>query len=109
MNRLRELREEKGISQTDLSKLWNAAPSSISSWESGTRQMDYETLIKVADFYGTSVDYIIGRNDANIPQSHKERKIIKIFRELPDSHKDFMCEFSDLLKGLFESQKQKKE
>lgn len=57
--RLRNLREKFGLSQTELSKRLKIPNQSISNYERGSRQPDYESLIALADFYGVSVDYII--------------------------------------------------
>lgn len=63
MFRLRELREEKGISQKELGKLFNVAQNTISNWENGTREPDTKTLMKLAEFFECSVDYLVGRTD----------------------------------------------
>jgi len=61
--RLRELREEKGISQKELGKLFNVAQNTISNWENGTREPDTKTLVKLAELFECSVDYLVGRTD----------------------------------------------
>lgn len=61
--RLRELRKERGLTQAELAKLLSIGESTISFYESGKRQPDYETLIRLADFFNVSVDYLIGRTD----------------------------------------------
>ena len=63
MFRLRELREEKGIGQKELGKLFNVAQNTISNWENGTREPDTKTLMKLAEFFECSVDYLVGRTD----------------------------------------------
>ena len=54
MFRLRELREEKGISQKELGKLFNVAQNTISNWENGTREPDTKTLVKLAELFECS-------------------------------------------------------
>ncbi|MPM67582.1 hypothetical protein SDC9_114505 [bioreactor metagenome] len=80
MNRLRLLRETKGITQAEFAKIMNAAPSSVSCWEIGTNEMDYSTLIKAANYYGTSVDYIIGREAVIDRLTEEEKSIITAYR-----------------------------
>lgn len=58
--RLKELRTEKGLSQTALAKELNVSQRSISSWETGFRQPDYETLIMIAKYFDVSTDYLLG-------------------------------------------------
>ena len=63
MFRLKELREQKGISQLKLAMDLNMNQNSISRYENGQREADYRTLIMFADYFGTSVDYLLGRTD----------------------------------------------
>lgn len=62
MIRLKELRHKSNLSQTALSNILGIPKGSISQWENGAREMSYDTLIKFADFYGCSIDYILGRD-----------------------------------------------
>lgn len=61
--RLKKLRKEKGISQLKLSLDLNMNQNSISRYENLEREADYETLIKFADYFGVSIDYLLGRTD----------------------------------------------
>ena len=61
--RLKELRTAKGISQLKLALDLNMNQNSISRYENGIRQADYETLIKFADYFNVSIDYLLGRTD----------------------------------------------
>lgn len=67
MFKLRELREEKGISQLKLAMDLNMNQNSISRYENGRREADYSTLILFADYFNVSVDYLIGRTDIKSP------------------------------------------
>ena len=71
MFKLRELREEKGISQLKLAMDLNMNQNSISRYENGRREADYSTLIRFADYFDVSVDYLIGRTDIKTPFSNK--------------------------------------
>ncbi|MDO4846603.1 MAG: helix-turn-helix transcriptional regulator [Clostridiaceae bacterium] len=61
--RLRQLRKEKGISQLKLAMDLGMNQNSISRYETGERQADYETLIKFSDYFGVSIDYLLERTD----------------------------------------------
>ena len=61
--RLHELRMEKELSRSDLAKSLNVSVRSISYWETGKRECSFDMLIKIADFFGTSIDYLLGRSD----------------------------------------------
>lgn len=63
--RLRLLRNQRGISQTKLADMLNRSPGSISNYENGAHFPDLQTLIDIADFYGVSVDYLLGHSQLN--------------------------------------------
>lgn len=59
--RLKELRTKKDISQEELGLIISLSKSTISLYESGKREPDYETLKKLADYFGCSTDYLLGK------------------------------------------------
>ena len=61
--RLKELRKERKISQLKLSLDLNMNQNTISRYENMEREADYETLIKIADYFDVSLDYLLGRKD----------------------------------------------
>lgn len=61
--RLKELRRKKGISQLKLAMDLSLNQNSVSRYENGTREADYETLIKFADYFNVSIDYLLERTD----------------------------------------------
>lgn len=61
--RLKELRKKRKISQLKLALDLNMSQNSISRYETGEREADYETLIKLADYFDVSLDYLLGRTD----------------------------------------------
>lgn len=61
--RIKELREKKGITQLKMAIDLNINQNSVSRYESGIRQADYETLIAIADYFNVSIDYILLRTD----------------------------------------------
>lgn len=63
MFRLKELRQKKHISQVKLAMDLNMNQNSISRYETGEREADYKTLIAFADYFGVSVDYLLGHTD----------------------------------------------
>ena len=63
MFRLKELRAKKHISQVKLAMDLNMNQNSISRYETGEREADYKTLVIFADYFGVSVDYLLGRTD----------------------------------------------
>ena len=61
--RLKELRKSRRVSQVKLALDLNMSQNSISRYESGAREADYATLIKLADYFDVSIDYLLERTD----------------------------------------------
>lgn len=61
--RIRDLREDKDLKQSDLAKYLNCSQVCYSHYETGKRDIPTEVLIKLAKFYNTTTDYILGLND----------------------------------------------
>ena len=61
--RLKELRKKRKMSQITLSLELNLNQNSISRYETGEREADYQTLIKIADYFDVSIDYLLERTD----------------------------------------------
>ena len=61
--RLKELRKERNISQLRLALDLNMNQNTISRYENMEREADYGTLIKFADYFDVSLDYLLGRAD----------------------------------------------
>jgi transcriptional regulator with XRE-family HTH domain len=60
MNRIRELRKQKDMTQKELAKLLQIADSTLSYWEIGKYEPDIKALIKLSRFFEVSIDYILG-------------------------------------------------
>jgi transcriptional regulator with XRE-family HTH domain len=58
-DRLRQLRSKKGLTQAELARVLSIGESTVSFYESGKRQPDYETLNRLADCFGCSVEYLV--------------------------------------------------
>lgn len=67
INRLREIREDKDLTQTKVAEYLKMKQQQYSKYELGIRSMPIEKLNVLADFYHTSVDYLIGRTDERKP------------------------------------------
>lgn len=61
--RLKELRKKKGISQLRLAIELNTTQNTISRYETGEREPGIDELIKIADYFNVSVDYLIGHTE----------------------------------------------
>lgn len=74
MNRLKLLREEKGLIQKDIAKLLNVSIPAINQYENGKRDMSTETVIKLAEYFDVSTDYLLGKSDIRNPEELKNVK-----------------------------------
>jgi len=96
--RLKELRTEKDISQEELGLIMSLSKSTISLYESGKREPDYETLKKLADYFGCSTDYLLGKTnikDAVKQNPTVEEQILDMLRmddDLTEEEKKILAE-----------------
>lgn len=72
LQRIRDLREDRELSQGELGKILNMAQTTYSGYETGNRNVPNELLIKLALFYNTSVDYILGLTNIKEPYPRKK-------------------------------------
>ncbi|MFI3228782.1 MAG: helix-turn-helix transcriptional regulator [Bacillota bacterium] len=63
MNRIKELREEKGLYQQDLAQMLNLKQATVSSWELGKSEPNFATLIELSRLFECKIDYIIGNEN----------------------------------------------
>lgn len=61
--RLKELREERGLTQRELSEVLKVHHTAIRNWETRGSETNFSMLIKIADFFDVSIDYLLGRVD----------------------------------------------
>ncbi len=85
MNRLRELRENRGLRQIDVSAVTGIDQKTLSNYETGKTNPDSYSLILLADFYDVSIDYLVGRIGSLIhKKSDIADRIEQIKKELDD-------------------------
>ena len=86
-NRFRELRESRGLNQTQVGELANVAQSAVSKWERGESEPPHGTLRILADFYGVSIDYLLGRE----PETERAPDTAEAVSEaLTEKEKEFL-------------------
>ena len=61
--RLKYLRSKNGVTQDSLGKVIGVAPDSIYTYEKGRNYPEVRNLIALADYFGVSIDYLVGRTD----------------------------------------------
>lgn len=97
--RLKELRIKNQLNQKQLAEKMGYKQNTISQWESGQRAVDAETLVRLADFYGVSTDYILEREVIELNDPLYNR-LSAVFNTLNDLGKNEaikrVCELSEL-------------
>lgn len=59
--KIRELREDRDLKQREVAEYLNVSQNTYSQYENGVISLTAETLVKLAEFYKVSVDYLLGR------------------------------------------------
>ena len=67
MNRLKFLREEKGLFQSDIAKILEVSVAAVGFYENEKRDMSPDTIIKLAEYFGVTTDYLLGKSDVRNP------------------------------------------
>lgn len=79
--RLKELRENKNLLSKDFAAIMNVEPATITNWEKGNRFPKDDVLVKIADYFDCSIDYLLGRTDdpsAKIYSGKLHNEIVEI-------------------------------
>jgi transcriptional regulator with XRE-family HTH domain len=91
--RIKSLREEHGMTQTELGNLLGVVKQTVSSWENEISSPGNDTLLKMADIFEVSADFLLGKSDDvnSVEQSEpeytteKERQLLSLYREYLDN------------------------
>ena len=91
-DRIRQLRKENNLTQTQLANVLNYGCTAISNYESGKNQPSISDLIKIADFFNVSLDYLLGTSDIKTPLSVYNsdpyaKELLAIFTDLDEQQK----------------------
>ncbi len=65
MKNLRVIRKQYNISMKKLGEAMNLGESTISQYESGNREPSFDILIRIADYFNVSIDYLLGRSESS--------------------------------------------
>jgi transcriptional regulator with XRE-family HTH domain len=98
MQRLKELRAEKGLTQAELASVLSLNQTAVGKYERGQLEPTFETLMKLSRFFEVSIDYLIGNSDdfgnvivaGSSPRDEMtadERTLLADFRTLPDGER----------------------
>ncbi|PHJ38058.1 hypothetical protein P378_12000 [Desulforamulus profundi] len=108
--RIKELRVQHNMTQSDLARLLKVSPSTIGMYEQGRRDPDTDTINFLADFFNVSADYLLGRTDIpnNVNDEPTPQELEKVLREaniafdgapLDEEDKEDVIEFVKVASG----------
>lgn len=75
MNKIKELRKEKGLTLDKLSQITKIAPNTLNQYELGKREPSFEIVKLLADTFNVSIDYMLGRTEENTQEKKSSTKI----------------------------------
>lgn len=82
MIRLKELRLNRELKQSELAEILHVKQNTISNWENGRTEINNTDAIKLADFFGVSVDYLLGREETKNPPNVYDVDGLVYFEEI---------------------------
>lgn len=88
--KLKELRQKRNLSQKELAKILKVSTGTVGNWEVGTREPDSRMLVKIADLFGVSCDYLLSRfsdgenseNKIRVTVNDIENEMLREFRNI---------------------------
>lgn len=72
--RIRDLRIDRGLTQADIGKLLHVSQNTYSQYEIGEIRYPLDVVIKLAEYYNVSIDYLVGLTDETAPYPRKRRQ-----------------------------------
>lgn len=107
-NRMRTLREKKDLKQKRVADSLGISPYQLSRYEGGHSKPDPDLIVKIADFYEVSADYLLGREEPIDPLQYYKNKIVTEYPDINLMFKDMESLTADDMKEVYEYIKFKK-
>lgn len=91
---IRELLDVHSMTQRQLAQSLDLSPSALGNYIQGTREPDYGTLIRIADFFRVTTDYLLSHSVEEVGREnfHREELLLTIFRSLTEDQQNFYLE-----------------
>lgn len=99
---LKQLRMKKGLGQKELAVALNYSVGTVSNYENGVHSPNLATLSSLADYYGVSTDYLLGRTDypysseilkQRISEAYTVDDLLRFLHRLPESNRKLLVDF----------------
>lgn len=96
MNELKNLRKSRNLLQKDMAKILGVSVSTYCYWEKGDFQPDNEALKKIADYFGVTIDYLLGYEQQAPPPTETltdgEKALLDLFKRVPTEQQSLVLE-----------------
>ena len=106
MNRLKELRKEKGLTQVELAKQIGIGQSGYSDWERGITKIDSESLTKLSALFSVSVGYLLGKDDDAQENFRRIPVLGSVPAGIPIDAVEDIVDWEDLPESMFSGDKE---
>jgi transcriptional regulator with XRE-family HTH domain len=95
MTRLKELRQQKKVNQSEIAEVLHVKQNTISNWENGKTEISNGDAITLAEYFGVSVDYLLGREEktpsgGNL--SEGEKMLLDLFNRVPEEKQELLLQ-----------------
>lgn len=112
--RLRSLREQHKISQKDFAEILGVSNVVLSRYENGERKPDYDMLIKIAEYFDVSVDYLLGKsnsvqlsNEEEFQNFIEDPELKMWYKQLPNNKEEDLRALKDMWEIIKRNQNNK--
>lgn len=107
-DKIKNLREENKITQSNLAKSLGVSPSTVGMWEQNRRTPDTELLKKISSFFNVSIDYLLGKT--NIRNYNTNESTVALhsdndYDDLPQEARDEINNFIDYIRNKYKKDK----
>lgn len=102
MNRLRQLRERKGLTMKDTARALELPYTTYVNYEKGAREPGSDMLVKLADFFDTSIDYLLCKSEGESPAAVQDESFILLNRAAERMTPEQRQRLIDIAKVVFE-------
>ena len=83
---LKTLRKSRGLTQVQFAEIFNISSGTIAMWETNKRVPDTSMLIKIAEFFNVTVDYLLGKSE--VPMSNSNNQLEDVYLSLAKTAQD---------------------
>lgn len=104
--RIKELRIERNLLQKDVAAVLSVNRTTYGKYETGDAVPPLDNLVRLADYYGVSLDYLVGRPEdgGDVPRlSQTERRLLEDFRGLSTQGKEYVLQTMDMAVKIYGS------